>query len=204
MFAFKEWSVIAIAFVVFWCGNTHVFILLLCVVSYSFVEILYAVIFVKMAYLSRGTESFLEDVISTVGMLLILILFVHRVVTGWADSTGIHYRRYFRWKTLAWCDVQEIQWKGARLRVLIKGKKKPKVLEFLLNPLNAIGPYWGQRLGAEVEPPAILKRIDALPIATPPSMTTAPPHSRWVTRFFFGVLILFLAIMLMRLLSAAG
>ena len=168
-------------------------------------EILYAVIFVKMAYLSRGTESFLEDVISTMGMLLILILFVHRVVTGWADSAGIHYRRYFHWKTLAWSDVQEIQWKGARLRVLIKGKKRPKaVLEFLLNPLKVIGPYWGQRLGAEVEPPAILKRIDALPIESSPPLVTAAPHSRWVTRFFFGIVILFLAIMLMRLLSAAS
>src|ERR1700676_172844 len=140
-------------------------------------EILYAVMFVKMAYLSRGTESFIENVISSVGMLLILILFVHRVVTGWADSAGIHYRRYFRWKTLAWSDVQEIQWKGARVRVLIKGKKKPKaVLEFLLNPLKSIGPYMGKRLGAEVDPPAILKYIDALPIETPPPMSTTAPY----------------------------
>ena len=158
-----------------------------------------------MAYLSRGTESFLEDAISTLGILLMLILFVHRVVTGWADSAGIHYRRYFRWKTLPWSDVQEIQWKGSRLRVLIKGKKKPKaVLEFLLNPLRAIGPYWGQRLGADVEPPEIFKRITALPMENPPPMSTAPPHSKWVMRFFFGIVILFLAIMFMRLLSSTS
>jgi hypothetical protein len=166
-------------------------------------EILYAVIFAKMAYLSRGTESFVEDVISTTGVLLILALYVHRVVTGRADSEGIHYRRYFRWRTLPWSGVQEIQWKGARLRVLIKGKRKPKaVLEFLLNPLKAIGPYWGQRLGAEVEPPEIFTRIRSLSIEPLPTMSTAPPHSKWVMRFFFSVTILFFAIMLMRLLSA--
>jgi hypothetical protein len=168
-------------------------------------EILYAVIFVKMAYLSRGTESFLEDVISMVCAYLILVLCVHRVVTGWADSEGIHYRRYFRWKTLAWSAVQEIQWKGARLRVLIRGKKKPKaVLEFLLNPLNALGPYWGQRLGTDVEPPAIFKRIDALPIESPPTMSTVPARSNTFRWLVFCVAILLLAIMLMRMLSAAS
>jgi len=168
-------------------------------------EILYCVILLKMDYLSRGTVSFLEYTISTMGILLILILFVHRVVTGWADSVGIHYRRYFRWKTLPWSAVQEIQWKGPRLRVLVKGKKKPKaVLEFLLNPVKAIGPYWGQRLGADVEPPAILARIAALPVETPPPMSTAAPYSKWLMRLFFWVGILFLTIMLMRLLSAAN
>ena len=167
-------------------------------------EILYGVIFLKMAYLSRGTESFLEDAISMVGLLLILILYLHRVVTGWADSEGIHYRRYFRWKTLEWSDVQEIQWKGALLKVLVRGKKRPKaVLAFLLNPLKALGPYWAQRLGTDVEPPAIFKRINALPIEFPPPMSTVPSRSRfrWLV---FWVSILLLAIMLMRMLSAAS
>lgn len=157
-----------------------------------------------MAYLNRRTESALENVMSTACMLLILILYLHRVVTGWADGEGIHYRRYFRWKTLAWPDVQEIQWKGALLRVLVRGKKRPKaVLAFLLNPLNALGPYWAQRLGTDVEPPAIFKRINALPIESPPPMSTVPSHSRfrWLV---FWVSILLLAIMLMRMLSAAS
>jgi hypothetical protein len=168
-------------------------------------EILCTVVFVKTAYLTRGTESFVENAISTIVVLFILILFVHRVVTGTADSTGIYYRRYFRWKTVPWSDVQEIQWKGSRIRILVKGKKKPRaVLEFLLNPLEALGPYWGQRLGADVEPPAILGTINALPIETPPPMITAPPHSKWVTRLLLCFFILFLAILLMRLLSAAS
>jgi hypothetical protein len=167
-------------------------------------EILYAAILAKMAYLNRGTESVLENVMSTACLLLVLILYLNRVVTGWADSEGIHYRRYFRWKTLAWPDVQDIQWKGALLRVLVRGKKRPKaVLAFLLNPLNALGPYWAQRLGTDVEPPAIFKRINALPIESPPPMSTVPSRSRfrWL---LFWVSILLLAIMLMRMLSAAS
>jgi hypothetical protein len=62
----------------------------------------------------------------------------------------------------------------------------------------------GQHLGAEVEPPAILKYIDALPIETPPPMSTAAPYSKWFMRLFLGVFILFFVIMLMRLISAAG
>lgn len=166
-------------------------------------EILYAVIIVKMAYLDRGTTSLLENVLFTSPVLLVLILYLHRVATGWADTEGIHYRRYFRWKTLAWPDVQEIQWKGALLRVLIRGKKRPKaVLTFLLNPASAWGPYLAQRLGTDVEPPAIFRRINALPIESPPPMNTVPARSKWF-RFVFVISILLFAIMLMRLISAA-
>ncbi len=163
-------------------------------------EFLYAVVFAKMVYLTRGTESFTENAISAAGLLLMLGLFLHRVVTGRADAAGIQYRRYFRWKTLPWTEVQEIQWKGARLRVLVKGKKKPRaVLEFLLNPWDSLGAYWAHRLGADIVPPGILERIHALPVETPP-IISAPPHGRWFRRAILGVVILFVLVVLVRLL----
>lgn len=54
-----------------------------------------------MAYLTRGTDSFVEAVITSAIMFFALGAFVHRIVTGWADRGGIHYRRYFagrRWR----------------------------------------------------------------------------------------------------------
>lgn len=110
-----------------------------------------------MAYLTLGTDSFVEAVVTSAILFFVLGGFVHRIGTGWADGGGIHYRRYFRRKTLAWPDVEEIQWKGARIRVLVKSKRKSKpVVEFLLNPLKWVGVYWSHRLGADVDPPEIL------------------------------------------------
>src|SRR5262249_59333362 len=107
-------------------------------------QILFAVMLAKPVYLARNTLEFFDSAISFGLMVLIIALFFHRVVTGFADSSGIRYRRYFRWNSLPWSEVQEIQWKGARLRLLLRGKKKPKaMLEFLLNPVEATGSYWG-------------------------------------------------------------
>jgi hypothetical protein len=165
-------------------------------------EILYIVVSAKMVYLTRGTQVFQENVASTGGLLIVVILFLHRVVTGRADSAGIHYRRYFRWKTLPWAEVQEVQWKNSRIRVLVKGRKKPKaILEFLLNPLKWTPAYWAHRSGTDVPVPPILERIHALPIETPP-LNSVPLYSRWPKRVFMGVAILFVLVFLMRLIFA--
>jgi hypothetical protein len=168
-------------------------------------QILFAVILAKMAYLARATDVFVEQVISSVGLLLFAWLFVPRLVTGFANLGGVHCRRYFRWKKLAWSDVQEIQWKGAKIRVFVRDKKKPKaVLEFLLNPLKWKAAYWKHRWGADVEPPETLRRLQAFPMDAPPPMSSAPPISRWILRFFVTIWALFALVMLWRLFSATA
>jgi len=167
-------------------------------------QVLVAVIFAKMAYLELGTDSFSLDLFSFIGMFLIIWAFCRRVATGTADSSGIQYRLNLRLKTVAWTEVQEIQWVGFMLRVAIKrASKRNRVLVFLLNPLKSTGAYWAQRLGAEVPPPDILARIRALPIETPPNIASAPPNSRWLLRVFLVVAVLFVLVFLFRLLSAA-
>jgi hypothetical protein len=166
-------------------------------------QILLAVIFAKQIYLSMDTDSFGLDLFSSIGFFLLMGLLVHGIVTGVADSSGIHYRRYFRTRIVSWTNVQEIQWVKSRLRVLIKGKgKRRRTLVFLLNPLKAEGAYLAHRLGAEVDRPEILERIRALPIETPPSITSAPPYPKWILRAFLWVVVLFLLVFLWKLLSA--
>jgi hypothetical protein len=169
------------------------------------VQILLLVIYAKFTYLSLGTDSFVSGLISSICFLLIIGAFVHGVATGTVDSSGIHYRRYFRMKTVEWSDVQGIEWVTFRLKILItsKGKRKRKLV-FLLNPLKSIGAYWAHRLGAEVAPPEILERIHALPIETPPNMGSAPPYSRWILRVFVGFGVLFVLVFLWRILSATS
>jgi hypothetical protein len=167
-------------------------------------QALVTVIYAKFAFISFGTKSFAEDVSSVIGMLLVMYLFLHRLVTGTADSTGVHYRRYFRLQSVPWGDVQEIQWVGFQLRILIKGRRmQKKKLIFLLNPLKALGPYWAHRLGTEVAPPEILQRISALPIETPPQIGSAPPYSKWILWTFLGFFILFVLVLIWRLISAS-
>ncbi len=167
------------------------------------VQILLIVIFAKFAYLSFATDSFVSDLVSSIGLLLMFGVLVHGVATGTADSAGIHYRRYSRQKTVSWTDVLEIQWVRSRLKVLIKGRgRRKKKLVFLLNLLKAEGAYWAHRLGRDVSPPEILERIHALPIETPPTIASAPPYARWYLRFFLGFGILFVLIVLWKLLSA--
>lgn len=165
-------------------------------------QILLTVIYAKFAYLSWHTDSFISDLISIIIFLSVFGAFLHPLATGTADSFGVHYRRYFRLKTVTWADIQEIQWVGYRLRVLIrsKGKRKRKII-FLLNPLKSTGAYWANRLGAEAALPEILERINALPIETPPAMASAPPYPKWVLRWFSALVVLLLLVMLWRLLT---
>ena len=162
------------------------------------------VIYAKFAYVSIGTEAFVENCVSVVGMLLLVYLFLHRLVTGTADSSGIHYRRYFRMHSIPWSKIHEVQWAGFKLRILIKGRsKRGKKLVFLLNPLKTLGPYWAHRLGTEGPPPEILQRFNALPIETPPKIGSAPPYSKWILWTFLGFFILFFLVLVWRLIFAS-
>ena len=168
-------------------------------------QILLTVIFAKFTYLSFGAEDFGVNLFSLVGMLLMVGLLLKGIASGTADSQGIHYRCYFRRKTVDWVNVLEIQWVRSRLKVFIKGRgKRKKKIVFLLNPLKAEGAYWAHRLGREASPPEILERIHALPIETPPTIASAPPYARWYLRLFLGVVILFVLVFLWKLLSAAS
>lgn len=166
-------------------------------------QILLPVIYAKLTYLSFSADYFGLNLVSSVGMLLMVGLLLKGIATGTADSQGIHYRCYFRRKTVDWVNVLEIQWVRSRLKVFIRGRgKRKKKLVFLLNPLKAEGAYWAHRLGREVSPPEILERIHALPIETPPTIASAPPYARWYLRLFLGFGFLFVLVFLWKLLSA--
>jgi hypothetical protein len=167
-------------------------------------QLLVAVVFAKMIFLALGTDFFSSTLYSFIGLFFMICLFLRGIATGTADSSGIHYRFYFRSKTVAWADVKEIRWVGFRLRVAIKrASKRKRALVFLLNPLKSIPAYWAHRLGADVLPPEILERIRALPIAAPPTMASAPPYPKWMLRIFLGFIALFVLVFLWKLLSPA-
>ena len=166
-------------------------------------QVLVAVVFAKMIFLASGTEAFSSTLYSFIGLFLMICLFLRGIANGTADSNGIHYRFYFRFKDVAWADVQEIQWIGFRLKIAIhRANKRKRVLVFLLNPLKSIPAYWAHRLGTDVLPPEILTRIQALPIATPPSMASAPLYSMWMLRIILSIMTLFVLVVLWRLLFA--
>jgi hypothetical protein len=165
-------------------------------------QLLLGVISAKAIYLGLGTAYFSENLYSMIGAFLMICLFLGRIATGTVDSRGIRYRVYFRFKTVDWADVLEIQWIGFKLRVVIKsGRKRKRVLVFLLNPSKVVPVYWAHRLGADVLPPEILERIRALPIESPPTMASAPPYPKWMLRIFFCVMVLFLLVILWKLLT---
>jgi hypothetical protein len=168
-------------------------------------QALLVVFYARVTYLAVGTPDFVLDLVSVVLMLVILGVFLRGIATGYADCSGIRYRLYFRLKTIAWAEIQEIQWMNFRLKVLIKrpGKRKRTVI-FLLNPLKSSGAYWAHRLGAEVSPPEILQRIGALPLETPPAISSAPLYPKWILRAFAGLVILFVLVLLWKLLSASA
>ncbi|HKN73932.1 MAG TPA: hypothetical protein VJW94_02045 [Candidatus Acidoferrum sp.] len=167
-------------------------------------QALIAVICAKVIYLVSGTNFFLANLYSIIGAFLVMCFFLGRVATGTVDSIGIHYRLYFRFKTVDWADVLEIQWIGFKLRAVIKsGLKRKRVLVFLLNPLKVAPVYWAHRLGADVLPLEILERIRAQPIESRPTMASTSPYPKWVLLIHFGVIALFVLFFLWKLLTAS-
>jgi hypothetical protein len=153
-------------------------------------QVLVAVVFAKGAYLNRGNGFLWGDLFSFIPMLLVIWWFSRGVATGTVDSSGIRYRQYFLLKTINWAQVQEIQWVGFRLKIFIRrANRRKRALVFLLNTLKSLGPYW--------------VRMQALPLEAPVKMASAAPYSKWIYRFFFGVMILFFLVFLWRLLSTA-
>jgi|GEM_PF-5500510 len=165
------------------------------------VQVLVAVLFAKTIYLDRRSDNVLLDLLSCIGMVLLIALFFRGIATGTADNCGIRYRVYFRPKSVAWTEVEEIQWVSFRIRVLIRrANRRRRVLLFMLNPLKSVGAYWADRFGAEVPPPEILQRIRALQIDTPPKIVSAPPFQKWLLRIFLVVAALFVLGLAWRLL----
>jgi len=85
------------------------------------VQILLPVICAKFAYLSVDADSFSFrlNLLSLVGMVLVVGAILKGIATGTVDSSGIRYRCYFRRKTVSWSDVLEIQWVRSRLKVMV-------------------------------------------------------------------------------------
>jgi hypothetical protein len=125
------------------------------------IELFFLIISAKLIYLDLHSDSFLSDTISMAIVLTVFFLFFHRVVTGTADTDGIHFRRYFRFKLIPWADIRDVQWVSCQLRIRIKNKGRLSgTLIFVMNPFSSQGAYWAHRLGYEVAPPQILERIN--------------------------------------------
>jgi hypothetical protein len=111
-------------------------------------------------YSVQRTHSFL------IASLLIFILYsvlVHRFAIAEVDSSGIHFTRYVRTKTLKWDQVKLIHWNGPRLRVVREKKDHlNRDLLFWLDPSDAVRGYQAQRNGEEPSPPPVLDRIAAI------------------------------------------
>jgi len=166
-------------------------------------QILLVIFFAKEVYLSRNTPDFELDLSSAILTLLIITSFWHPICTGWADPIGIHYRRYFRVKTISWSNVKEIQWRGYHLLVVRKeGSFLFRKTLFFLNPLRVMGPYYAQRFGNGEVIPEPIERIIAIPKNEPVSIVTAPSLIKWRLRVFLAFALLFLLVVLLRLLLA--
>jgi hypothetical protein len=167
-------------------------------------QFLLIVLFSKAIYLDFHTPG--TGVSPWNGLLFILLFLLmpfHSISTGWADSLGIHYRRYFRLKFLAWADVKEIQWQGHKLR--IRRKKRDSVFNrivFLVGPFAVLSAYYSQRLGLDVSVPEVIESLDAIPKDDAVSIVVAPPVGKWLWRTFAGMCLLFLLIVLIRLVLA--
>jgi hypothetical protein len=136
-------------------------------------------------------------------ILLFLLMPFHRISTGWADTLGIHYRRYFRLRIVAWADVKEIQWQGHKLRV--KREKKDSIFNrivFLVGPFAVLSAYYSQRLGVDASVPEVIENLNAIPKDHAVSIVVAPPVGKWLWRTFAGICLLFFLILLMRLVLA--
>jgi hypothetical protein len=168
-------------------------------------QFLLVVFFAKAVYLSYNTSAFTEMLWSGIlFVVLFLLLPFHGVSTGWADTSGLHYRRYFRLLTLPWADVKEIRWQGSRLRIVRKNRDfLLNRIVFLLKPFSALPGYYGQRLGGDAPLPEIIESLLAIPKEEEVPVVTAPPAAKWMLRAFAGFALFFLLIVLLKLVLAS-
>jgi hypothetical protein len=168
-------------------------------------QFLLVVFFAKAVYLNYHTPAFTEMLWSGIlFVVLFLLIPCHAVSTGWADTSGLHYRRYFWLHTLPWIEVKEIRWRGNRLRIV--RKKKDFLLNrvvFLLNPFGALPGYFGQRLGGEAALPEVIEKLLAIPKEEEVLLVTSPPVAKWMLRAFAGFALFFFLIVLLKLVLAS-
>ena len=168
-------------------------------------QFLLIVLFSKSIYFNYNSPDFgyyLWSVILFIPFFLLLPF--HGISTGWADTGGFHYRRYFRFHTLPWRDVKEIRWRGNSLRIV--RKKRDFLLNrivFLPKPFSVLPGYLGQRLGGDTALPEVIQSLLAIPKEEEVLIVTAPPAAKWMLRAFAGVAVLFLLIVLIRLVLAS-
>ncbi len=80
-----------------------------------------------------------------------------------------------------------MQWVGARLKATLRGSGfLTRTISFWLDPLEAIRQYRIQESGGELDPPAILVRIAALPLDVPPKIVQGRLTNSGVSLAFFA------------------
>jgi hypothetical protein len=163
------------------------------------IQAFFVIAFLKFGYLAAKSGEVL-DLVSNLLMICLVFAYGHRFATGEISQDGVRFRRYFRERQLAWQDVREIRWRGSSLVLILKkGNFLSRRLDFILNPLTAIVPYWRHRQDLDTPLLPILERIHALAGETL-EIVSAPAQPRWMVRGFIGLVLLMLAVMLMRLL----
>ena len=150
-------------------------------------QLLWLIITVRAIYDARGESDFVEKLFYYGALFFALSLVLHTLADGWVDANGMHFRRFFRYTTRRWDEIEKIQWVGSRLRVTVRGKSfLNRTVAFWLDPLEAAKQYRIQKTGGEPEPPAILVRIAALPLDSPPQIVQGPLKSPTISLAFFA------------------
>jgi len=150
-------------------------------------QLLWLIITVKAIYEARGDGDFLQKFLYLSALFLALSFVLLPFCDGWVDSDGLHFRRFFRYKTRPWKDIEKIQWVGARLKTTVRGKGfVNRTISFWLDPIEAVKQYRIQESGGEPDPPAILIRIAALPLDAPPKIVQGPLTNSGVSLVFFA------------------
>jgi hypothetical protein len=150
-------------------------------------QLLWLIITLKAIHGVRGDQNFFEKSFSFGVIFVVLSVVLHSFSDGWVDSGGVHFRRYFRYKTKRWEDIEAIQWVGFRLVTKVRGKGLLNgSLSFWLDPFEAIKQYRMQESGGELEPPAILMLIVALPVDSPPKVVQGPLTNSLISFAFFA------------------
>ena len=164
-------------------------------------QFLLIVFFSKSVYLSYHTPEFGYFLWCEIFFILFFLLLpIQAISTGWADTRGIHYRRYLRLRTVPWSDVKEIRWRGSSLRIV--RKRQDFLLNrivFLLKPFSTLQGYYGQRLGFDAPLPNVVESLLAIPKEEEVPIVTTPPAAKWMLRTFAGFALFFLFVVLLKL-----
>lgn len=150
-------------------------------------QLLWLTITMKAIYDVRGKADFAETFFSLGLFFVVFSIVLHPFSDGCVGPDGIHFRRYFRYKTRPWEEIESIRWLGSRLKTTVRGKGLLSgTVSFWLDPLEAIKQYRIQESGGEPEPPAVLKLIAALPLDAPPKIVQGPLTNSGISMVFIA------------------